>query len=71
VNYADWAKAWDVIREGQAQDVVSRRDAAMDWLKNKTGRSFDSPKKWVQWWQENRSNLILSEDGLKLVIKRR
>jgi hypothetical protein len=71
VNYADWAKAWDVIREGQNQDVVSRRDAATDWLKNKAGRSFDSSEKWVQWWQENRSNLVLSEDGLKLVIKRR
>jgi len=71
VQYADWAKAWEVIRERQNQDVVSRRDAATDWLKNKTGRSFDSPEKWVQWCQKNRSNLVLSEDGLKQVIKRR
>jgi hypothetical protein len=25
----------------------------------------------VRWWQANRSNLVLSEDGLKLVSKRK
>jgi hypothetical protein len=25
----------------------------------------------VRWWQANRSNLILSEDGLKLISKRK
>jgi len=75
VHYLEWAKAWDVTlevrNEQQLQDILRRRDAAMDWLKNTTNLSFDSPEKWVQWWQENRSNLVLSEDGLKLVIKRR
>jgi hypothetical protein len=41
----------------------------MDGMKNTTGQSFDSPEKWVRWWQENRSNLILSADGRKLVSK--
>jgi hypothetical protein len=48
-----------------------RRRSAVSWLKNATGQSFDSPETWVRWWQENRSNLVLSEDELKLVIKRR
>jgi len=32
-----------------------------------TGKNFDSPEEWVQWWHANRSNVVLSPDGLKLV----
>jgi hypothetical protein len=35
-----------------------------------TGQDFVSPEEWVRWWQANHSNLVLSEDGLKLVSKR-
>jgi hypothetical protein len=73
VHYAEWAKArsltFEAYDERQLQDVFSRRDTAMDGMKNTTGQSFDSPEKWVRWWQENRSNLILSADGRKLVSK--
>jgi hypothetical protein len=75
VPFLEWAKArnltFEIQDERQLQDEVSQRNTAMYWLKNTTGRSFDFPEKWVQWWQENRSNLVLSEDGRKLVIKPR
>jgi hypothetical protein len=66
-HYAEWVKARDLDIEVNKD----RRRSALSWLKNATGESFDSPEIWVQWWQENRLNLALSEDGLTLVIKRR
>jgi hypothetical protein len=41
----------------------------LDWLKLITDETFDSPEQWVQWWQMNHANLILSADGRKLVSK--
>ena len=66
-HYAAQEKARDLDIEVNED----RRRSAVSWLKNATGQSFDSPETWVRWWKENRSNLVLSEDGLKLVIKRR
>jgi hypothetical protein len=45
--------------------------ALPDELSAALAAPLDSPEKWVQWWKENRSNLVVSEDRLKLVIKRR
>jgi len=66
-HYAEQVKARDLDIE-VSED---RRRLAVSWLKNATGQSFDSPGTWVRWWQENRSSLVLSEDGFKLVIKRK
>jgi len=66
-HYAAQEKARDLDIEVNED----RRRSAVSWLKTATGQSIDSPETWVRWWQENRSNLVLSEDGLKLVIKRR
>jgi hypothetical protein len=66
-HYAEPTKARDLDIEVNEE----RRSAAVSWLKNATDQSFDSPETWVRWWQENHSALILSEDGLKLVIERR
>lgn len=71
----EWATARNLIFEisdpRQNTDPVSQKNSAMYWLKETTNQSFDSPEKWVQWWQDNRSLLALSDDGLKLVVKRR
>ena len=70
-----WATARNLIFEisdtAQNMDPVSQKRTAMYWLKETTNQSFDSPEKWVEWWQNNRSLLALSDDGLKLVVKRR
>jgi len=66
-HYAELTKARDLDIEVNEE----RRITAVSWLKNTTDQSFDSPETWVRWWQENHSALILSEDGLKLVIERR
>jgi len=47
--------------------AFSSKRLALDWLKLITDQTFDSPEQWVQWWQKNHSNLILSADGRKLV----
>jgi hypothetical protein len=73
--FLKWATARKLIFEisdtAQNMDPVSQKSTAMYWLKETTNQSFDSPEKWVQWWQDNRSLLALSDDGLKLVVKRR
>ena len=38
-------------------------------LKELTGKTFDSPEEWVRWWHDNRTDLVLSGDGRKLVTK--
>lgn len=38
-------------------------------LKQLTRNTFDSPQQWVQWWHDNRGNVVLSEDGRTLVTK--
>jgi hypothetical protein len=43
-----------------------RHKSALIWLNLMTGKSFDSPEDWEQWWQANRANLVLSADGLEL-----
>jgi hypothetical protein len=52
-------------------ELLQRHKNALVWLKMITGQTFDSPEEWVRWWQANRSNLVLSEYGLKLVSKRK
>jgi hypothetical protein len=71
-RYEDWENAGAVF--GSTYDdpeLLQRHKNALVWLKMITGQTFDSPEDWVRWWQANRSNLVLSEDGLKLVSKRK
>lgn len=39
-------------------------------LKLLTGNDFDSPAQWLHWWQDNRDNVALSDDGRTLVTKK-
>jgi hypothetical protein len=55
------------IDEGDTSFRCPRRTMAS--LRALTGKTFISPEMWVQWWRENRSNLVLSDDGRMLVAK--
>ncbi len=71
----EWANAEQLVRDldddHELSSPISPRRWAMGWMKDVTDQSFDSPEKWVRWWQENRANLVLSEDGRKLVSRRK
>jgi len=68
-RYEEWEKAGVVF--GVYDDPeLHRHKSALIWLKMMTGKNFDSPEEWERWWQANRSNLVLSADGLNLVSKR-
>ncbi len=71
----EWARAEGLVGDAydghELNSPVSHKVWAMVWLKDVTDQTLDSPEKWVQWWQENHSNLILSADGRKLVSKRK
>lgn len=69
-RYEEWEKASTVF--GVYDDPeLHRHKSALIWLKMMTGKNFDSPEEWERWWQANRSNLVVSADGLKLVSKRK
>jgi len=66
----EWEKGEKIV--GAAYDTpepFSTKRLALDWLKLITDQTFDSPEQWVQWWQMNHANLIVSADGRKLVSK--
>jgi hypothetical protein len=70
----EWEIAGRQIKDAyEGQDFnspLSHKRWAMGWLKDTTDQTCDMPEQWVRWWQENRSNLTLSEDGLRLISKR-
>ena len=65
----DWEKAnamiGDLCVEDKGQIHCPIRTLAI--LKQLTGKTFDSPQQWVQWWHHNRANVVLSGDGRTLV----
>jgi hypothetical protein len=69
-RYEEWENASTVFVVYDGPELHKYQNALV-WLRTITGRNFDSPEEWVEWWQASHSNLILSEDGLKLVRKRK
>ena len=66
----EWAKGEKVVRAAyDTPEPFSTKRIALGWLNLMTDQTFDSPEQWVQWWQVNHKNLILSADGRKLVSK--
>jgi hypothetical protein len=66
----EWSKGEQVVRDAyDYPGPFSSKCLALDWLKLLTDQTFDSPEQWVQWWEKNHSNLVLSADGRKLVTK--
>ncbi|MGA9977745.1 MAG: hypothetical protein WBQ08_03850 [Candidatus Sulfotelmatobacter sp.] len=67
----DWEKAsrmiGDLCVDDNGQMHCPIRTLAI--LKQLTGKTFDSPQQWVQWWHDNRANVALSGDGRTLVTK--
>jgi len=71
-RYDEWEVAESVFRTVYDDpDLPNSRKPAMDWLTAITGQTFDSPEQWVQWWQANRTNLALSDDGRALVVAKK
>ena len=64
---------WDAAREIATKDLCGDSKgpgcsgAATFWLGRITGRPFTAPEDWISWWRGNRSSLVLSGDGTKLV----
>jgi hypothetical protein len=45
-----------VVRDAyDGPEPFSNKRVALDWLKLITDQTFDSPEKWVQWWQKYHS----------------
>ena len=68
----DWEKASAMINDLCLDDRGYQYHCplrTLATLKELTGKTFDSTKEWVRWWQDNRANLVLSEDGRRLVTK--
>jgi hypothetical protein len=63
----EWERGEQVLRAYDSPEPFSNKRLALDWLKLITGQTFDLLEDWAKWWQQNRSNLVLSEDGQKLV----
>jgi len=67
----DWEKAsgmiGDLCFDDNGQIHCPIRTLAI--LKELTGKTFDSPEEWVQWWRNNRAIVVLSGDGRTLVTK--
>jgi hypothetical protein len=67
----DWEKASGMISglclDDKGQVGCPTRTTAI--LKELTGKTFDSPEEWVQWWHDNRTSLVLSGDGRILATK--
>jgi len=68
---SDWEKAsamvGDLCIDDKGQIRCPIRTLAI--LKQLIGKAFDSPQEWVQWWHDNRTNVVLSGDGRTLVTK--
>jgi hypothetical protein len=67
----DWEKAslmvGDLCIDDNGQMHCPIRTLSI--LKQLTGKTFDSPEQWVQWWHDNRAKVALSGDGRTLVTK--
>jgi len=67
----DWEKASGMIGDlclhdnGQISCPIRTRSI----MEELTGKTFASPDEWVQWWHDNRTNVVLSGDGRTLVTK--
>jgi hypothetical protein len=65
----EWVKGEKTLAAYDGPGPFSSKRLALDWLKLLTDQTLDSPEQWVQWWEKNHSNLVLSADGRKLVSK--
>jgi hypothetical protein len=68
----DWQKAQSMIGDLCLNDrgySIHCPVRTIATLKELTGKTFDSPAEWVRWLHDNRTNLVLSGDGRKLVTK--
>ena len=68
---SDWEKASAMVGDLCVHDKGQIRcpSRTLAILKELTGKTFDSPEEWVQWWHDNRANVLLSGDGRTLVTK--
>lgn len=64
---------WDAAREIATKDLCGDKEGpgcpgtALFWLQKITGKTFTAPEEWISWWRQNRSDLVLSGDGTRLV----
>jgi hypothetical protein len=68
----DWERARTMVNDICLDDRAYEdhcRLRTLATLKELTGKTFDSPEEWVRWWHDNRTDLVLSGDGRKLVTK--
>ena len=65
----EWGKGENILAAYDGPEPFSPKRLALAWLKLLTDQTFDSPELWVQWWEKNHSNLVLSTDGRKLVTR--
>jgi hypothetical protein len=69
---SDWEKAsamiGDLCINDNGQIHCPIRTLAI--LKELTANTFDSPQQWVNWWHDNRANVVLSRDGRTLRSER-
>jgi hypothetical protein len=68
-RYEEWENAGVAFNVYDDPELLPKRKSALFWLKAITGQTFDSQEKWLQWWQANRSKLVLSQDGIELVSR--
>lgn len=70
-------KAYKSILENQIKALMVAREmkrqihigyALIPMLKV-TGLDYKDSEQWIKWWQKNKDNLVLSEDGSRLVVK--
>lgn len=70
---SDWEKAsamiGDLCINDNGQIHCPIRTLAI--LKELTANTFDSPQQWVNWWHDNRANVVLSRDGRTLRSERK
>lgn len=67
--------AQDFLKEIDDQEVLSdlyedfsrRFSARIEYV---TGLNFDTTKDWFIWWGKNKNNLVLSDDGKHIVVKK-
>jgi hypothetical protein len=63
----EWEKGEKILAAYDGPEPFSPKRLALEWLKLLTDQTFDWPEQWVQWWEKNHSNLVLSADGRKLI----
>jgi hypothetical protein len=68
---SDWEKASAMVGDLCVDDKGQIRCPirTLATLKQLTGKTFDAPAEWAQWWHDNRTNVVLSGDGRTLATK--